>query len=99
MASLIAENSYLIPEERKQNYADAGIFLLSVTDLEELSQSEEANQVLDEVNALKKQLETKLADHKKSVEEINKKVDEIKKDQETKFGELKTIIIESGPSV
>ncbi len=71
-----------------------------MTDLEELGQSEEANPVLDEVHALKKQLETKLADHKKSVEEIiKKKVDEIKKEQETKFGELKTIIIESGPTV
>ena len=36
MASLIAENSYLIPDQRKEDYADAGIFLLAVTDLEEL---------------------------------------------------------------
>lgn len=54
MASLIAENSYLIPDQRKEDYADAGIFLLAVTDLEELGQTEEANPVLVEVNALKK---------------------------------------------
>lgn len=47
MASLIAENSYLIPESRKKDYADEGIFLLSVTDLEEMSQSEEVNPVID----------------------------------------------------
>jgi hypothetical protein len=45
MVSLIAENNYLIPDSRKEDYAPANLNLLVITDLEAVEDNEYSDPV------------------------------------------------------
>eukprot|EP00347_Sterkiella_histriomuscorum_P022786 403337167 len=57
MASIIAENSYLIPDDRKENYANKNEYLMIIEDLENLEEQQEQDsnaQILKSLEELKK---------------------------------------------
>ncbi|CDW84989.1 wd-40 repeat protein [Stylonychia lemnae] len=84
MASMIAENSYLIPASKKRSYAEQNQYLLIVNDLEqiEIKISEQAmldqvkNEIMEEIRIVKEQNETM---HKTLLEKINLIISENKK--------------------
>jgi uncharacterized membrane protein len=53
MASMIAENAYIIPEDVKHNYADKSRYILVVTDLENEMNSQE-DETLRKLEIIKK---------------------------------------------
>jgi hypothetical protein len=68
MASLIAENSYLIPEHRRKNYAEENIYLLVVTDLEKIEDDKEEDVMAQKVENLQVELKSKIGDIKSKLE-------------------------------
>eukprot|EP00347_Sterkiella_histriomuscorum_P004764 403359199 len=110
MASMIAENSYLIPESRKKEYAESGKYLLIVKDLEEINNEEIDDPILDKLEALQKQLQKQIKDikddqksNKKSqdeaIEKIVKQITEDKKDTNIKLGEIKVMLVQQQGTV
>jgi hypothetical protein len=53
MASIISENSYLIPKAKKHEYAEEKLFLLVVTNLES-TENDKFDPVMDQFEQLKK---------------------------------------------
>lgn len=64
MASMIAENSYLIPESRKNEYAEKHKYLLAVKDLEQIDEEAIDDPVLDKLEVLEKQLKKQIKELK-----------------------------------
>ena len=60
MAAMIAENSYLVPDEIKAKFSEANKFLITVTDLEDDMEEGGDDEIMDSIDSLKRNIDKKL---------------------------------------
>jgi hypothetical protein len=87
MASLISENNYLIPDSKKASYAQEGLKLLVITDLEAKEDVNDPTQAA--LKEMKEELGEKIEAVQTSMEERSKEYHEIQKEE---IKEIKKII-------
>lgn len=63
---MIAENSYLIPDYRKNTYATQNQYLLVVNDLEKIDEEAVDDPLFDQLHILEKTLKKQISEIKKS---------------------------------
>lgn len=69
MASMIAENAYLIPEKIKRTYAEKNRNLMIVTDLEG-EMEDDSDEVLQNIELLRKNMQKKIGSVSKDIKKI-----------------------------
>ncbi|CDW71666.1 wd-40 repeat protein [Stylonychia lemnae] len=103
MASMILENSYLVPEWKMNDYYAQNKYIILINDLEKIEDSisesailkEIENHVINEIKSIKtKQIEDS-EKMESSIDKINKNLTEL---VSNKFGELKIMILEQQPA-
>lgn len=82
MASMIAENSYLIPAKVKHDYAAKNRYILLVSELEN-EMEDDADEVIQRIELLKKSMMTKVNGIAKSMKNIKGQLKKTEKWQET----------------
>jgi hypothetical protein len=73
MASMIAENSYLIPKKIKHDYAEKNRYILLVSELEK-EMDDEADEVIHSIEILKKNMFSKISGLSKKVQKVKKQL-------------------------
>jgi len=71
MASMIAENSYLIPAKIKQDYAEKNRYLMIVTDLEG-EMDDDQDEVVQSIEHLRKTIQGKITNLNKDMKKVKR---------------------------
>lgn len=71
---MISENSYLIPQKLKQEYAEKNRYLMIVTDLESEMDNDQ-DEVVQRIENMRKTMQSKVGILQKDIKKIKKTLD------------------------